>query len=381
MESKKTTPAVAISPSRQVFASVREAPNRDAHASMKQLLGGIFSGHQSDWLQGEFDIIRCFTAESIRYEENPMKSRNFNKNLLRNSAETVVTKMKALLSQEVQSYLTHFVSRIMDHKIDLTWNQYSNNCQTFCKSLLAGEIFATVLPKANPLTIQADEAPRYLLSFASKNVGSLFDTSRYQTVPSAVYFREFHTGEDLIEYFDTWPTMPLHSLCSRLLCWPCLSSETCSLKEHMWLMPHETTSILQLHLIRDRHRYKEAYQTFDPREDPPAFTDQQWVRNRLNILLALDAFLGAAGGLSSTYQLGIDYLAESRKSRSWKPKPTREVRVIQPPSKEGEYNFTLSEEGRSLPFSKSRKMKRHLDRTAVQKGKMKGLEREELPMS
>jgi hypothetical protein len=88
----------------------------------------------------------------------------------------------------------------------------------------------------------------------------------------------------------------------------------------MWLMPHETTSIIQLHLVRHRHRYKEPYQSDDPRENPPAFTDQQWMHNRLKILLALDSFLGAAGSLSSCYQQGIDILAEEGRSRSWKPR-------------------------------------------------------------
>jgi hypothetical protein len=218
VETEHTTPAIAISPSRQVYTGVRSASNRDIHASMKQVLGGVFSGHQDGWLKDEIEIIGCFTAESTKFEENPMKSRSFNRSLLRKSAERIVTRIKALLSDKVQSYLMHFSSRIMDSRINLTWNQYSNNCQAFCKRLLAGESFDTVLPREKLLKIHSGQAPRYLLSFTSENVGSFIDTSQYQTVPSAVYFREFHTGEDLIEYFDTWPTMPLHTFWSRLLC-------------------------------------------------------------------------------------------------------------------------------------------------------------------
>lgn len=308
-----------------------------------------------------------------------MKSSSFNKRQLRQSAEEVISKLKSLISDEVQLYLKCFASRIMDPSINLTWNQYPNNCQAFCNSILAGQIFDTVLPRHNPLaTTSHSQTPSYLLSFTSKNFGSLFDTSQYQTVPSAAYFREFHTNEDLIEYFDTWPAMPLQSPCSKLFCWPCLNKDTCSLCEHMWLMPHETTSILQLHLIRDRSSYNQQFKTDDPREEARVLIDEEWMSNRLQILLALDSFMGAAGGLSSSYQEGIDLLAkEGEARRVWMPRPAKEIRLIQPPSKEGEYNFTIASSGAEgkgwmLPFSKNRRMKRWLEKTTIEKGDMRG---------
>ena len=248
----------------------------------------------------------------------------------------------------------------MDPLIDLTWNQYPNNCQAFCNSILANQIFDTVLPSHNPIaTTSQSQTPSYLLSFTSKNFGSVFDTSQYQTVPSAAYFREFHTNEDLIEYFDTWLAMPLRNPCSKLFCWPCLNKDT--------------SSILQLHLIRDRSSYNQNFNTDDPREEARVLIDEEWMSNRLQILLALDSFLGAAGGLSSSYQEGIDLLAkEGEARRVWMPRPAKEIRLIQPPSKEGEYNFTIAGNGAErkgwmLPFSKNRRMKHWLDKTTDDK--------------
>ena len=377
-ETDTTTPAIAVSPSRRVFTSVRSRSRRETHASLKQVLGGLFSGHRADWLEAELGIINCFTKASTKFQEKPMKSSSFNERQLRQSAEEIISNLKSLISDEVQLYLKFFASRIMDPLIDLTWNQYPNNCQAFCNSILANQIFDTVLPRHNPIaTTSQSQTPSYLLSFTSKNFGSVFDTSQYQTVPSAAYFCEFHTNEDLIEHFDTWLAMPLRNPCSKLFCWPCLNKDTCSLCEHMWLMPHETTSILQLHLIRDRSSYNQNFNTDDPREEARVLIDEEWMSNRLQILLALDSFLGAAGGLSSSYQEGIDLLAkEGEARRVWMPRPAKEIRLIQPPSKEGEYNFTIAGNGAErkgwmLPFSKNRRMKHWLDKTTVEKGDMR----------
>lgn len=368
-ETDTTTPAIAVSPSRRVFTSVRSRSRRETHASLKQVLGGLFSGHRADWLEAEFGIINCFTKASTKFQEKPS---SFNK-------RQVISKLKSLISDEVQLYLKYFASRIMDPSINLTWNQYPNNCQAFCNGILAGQIFDTVLPRHNPVvTTSQSQAPSYLLRFTSKNFGSLFDTSQYQTVPSAAYFREFHTTEDLIEYFDTWPAMPLQSPCSKLFCWPCLNKDNCSLCEHMWLMPHETTSILQLHLIRDRSSYNQQFKTDDPREEARVLIDEEWMSNRLQILLALDSFMGAAGGLSISYQEGMALLAkEGEARRVWMPRPAKEIRLIQPPSKEGEYNFPIASSGAEgkgwmLPFSKNRRMKRWLEKTTIEKGDMRG---------
>jgi hypothetical protein len=343
---------------------------------MKQVLGGLFSGHRGDWLQGEIELVRSFADEAQNYHENPSKSQAFNKSRLRQRAERVVAVMKNMLAEEVNAYLRMIASRIVDPTTNLTWDQLSNNCQTFCGKLLGG-IFDTVLPKHNPAKFPVGPEPGYLMSFASANIGSVFDSPKYQTVPSAVYFEEFHIAEDLIEYFETWPALPLEKSCAKLLCWPCLNNETCSFVEHMWLMPHETSSVLQLHLFRDRSHYRHAYTSHDPREDQPLFfTDQEWVQNRLQILLGLDSFLGAVGGLSATYQEGIDLLAPVGLTRTWLPRRARDCRLIREPTREGEYNFTISSaEGIVLPFSRDAKMKKHLEKTTVSKGILQGLAR------
>ena len=42
---------------------------------------------------------------------------------------------------------------------------------------------------------------------------------------------------------------------------PCINDDDCSLQDHLWLMPFETLSLLQLHLLRNRRHYPRQYQT------------------------------------------------------------------------------------------------------------------------
>lgn len=220
--------------------------------------------------------------------------------------------------------------------------------------------------------VEAGELPRYLLSFASERFGSLFDTERFKTTPSSEYLTAFHINEDEIEYFETWPDIPLTTSCSKIMCWPCLNQESCTVGEHMWLMPHETMSLIQLHIIRDRHRYNHNYTTLDPKEDEPALlSDHEWFSNRLSILLALDIFLGSAGALAASYQGLSEVEAEHRDPRKWKPQLANEVGMfIRQPRREGESNFTIGKVGRSLLpslFSSDRRMEKHLKKTSPQK--------------
>lgn len=367
-----TIPAIAISPDRKMYTCVRDAPNRISHASMKQVIGGLFSGHLRHWAETESAVITALIVESERFQERPTKSREYNLKMLRTCAARITEILKASLNDEVNCYIQHFASRLNDPKTDICWDQLSNNCQTFCKKLLSGSAFETIIPKENPASIKAGERPRYLLSFASERFGSLFDTERFKTTPSSEYLTEFHINEDEIEYFDTWPDIPRTKSCAKLLCWPCLNHETCTIGEHMWLMPHETISLLQLHIIRDRHQYRHNYTTQDPKEDEPApLSDQEWFRNRLSVLLALDIFLGSAGALAASYQVLSEVRAEHQNPRHWEPQLVNDVGLyIRQPRREGESNFTIGAPRRSLLrslFSNDRKMEKHLELTTTKK--------------
>ena len=54
---------------------------------------------------------------------------------------------------------------------------------------------------------------------------------------------------DRLAIWHPFYTIPLQNPCAKLLCWPCIIGDDCSLRDHMWLMPFETLSLLQLHLL------------------------------------------------------------------------------------------------------------------------------------
>lgn len=337
---------------------------------MAQVIGGLFSGHMPKWAEAEDAVIKALMTESAQYEEKRTKSRSFNESRLRSAASRVADVLKSSFATEVSAYIRYFSSKLIEPAMDLRWNRLSNNCQIFCKKLIVdGGAFDTILPKARPLDIADGSSPRYLVSFASEKFGSQYDSLRYHTTPSSAYLAEFHTGEDIIEYFDTWPHIPKEKLCARLLCWPCQNDTDCSIAQHMWQFPHETISLMQMHILRNRTLYSHNYQTMDPLENEPnLLTDEDWFRNRLSVLLGLDTFLGAAGSLSASYQMLHDVLSEQHKKREWKPKLVKEVgmTIRQGTETDGVLNFTIENVQRSfLPqwarrYSKDGKMERHL---------------------
>jgi hypothetical protein len=363
----QTTPAVAVSPERRVFTCVRESPERVVHACTKHVLGGLFSGHLKDWAETEDKVILALISESEIFNDRPTKSLSYNEHRLRTSAQRVVDLLRQTISKEVEVYIKHFATKIADHKINLTWDPLFNNCQAFCKSLMRGGAFDTVLPTTCPSNTAPGQGPRYLLSFASENPGSKHDSARYTTTPSAAYFSNFHIDEDLIEYFETWLTIPLQNPCAKLLCWPCINDDDCSLRDHMWLMPFETMSLLQLHLLRNRRHYSRPYQTTDPfEEESEPWNDHEWFRNRLEVLLAQDTFLCAAGALVASYQVLWEASREANSNPQWVAPAVEEVgRSILNSYKPGDGNFTIENPKKSWWSLKDRAMQKHLSKNTI----------------
>jgi hypothetical protein len=323
--SERTTPAVAVSPDKKVFRCIRTAEQQSIHAATTQVLGGLFSGHNPAWSKQEETVIRLLLTESEQYEEKPAKSRAYNVKRLREASSRIVDCLKPFLAKEVSTYLRHFAALLLAPSTKLKWDRVLNNCQAFCQSLVVyPDTFRTILPPVKVLEIEEGSAPRYLLSFASETFGSLYDSAVYHTTPTSTYLAEFHTGEDIVEYFQTWTDIPKPNACAALLCWPCQTDANCSIAQHMWMFPHETTSLARMHVLRSRSSYRHIYETSDPFEEEPAlFTDEEWFRNRLLILLGLDSFLGTAGALSVSYQACSTALADQGNRREWHPEPVK----------------------------------------------------------
>lgn len=105
-----------------MYTCVRDAPNRVSHASMKQVVGGLFSGHLRDWAEMESAAVTALIEESDRFEERPTKSMEYNLRMLRTCAARITDILKASLGTEVNYYIRHFASRLNDRKTNVVWN-------------------------------------------------------------------------------------------------------------------------------------------------------------------------------------------------------------------------------------------------------------------
>jgi hypothetical protein len=329
-------------------------------------MGGLFSGHLLDWAGVEDELILKLISESEAYQERPAKSLAYNRKMLEQASERIIEIFKKNLYLEVQSYLRHFTSKIFDHRTNLSWNQFTNNCQAFCNALMGGKVFAATLTAVCPSSVRAGTQPRYLLSFLADTIGSIWDSSKFLTTPSGAYFREFHIDEDEIEYFQTWPTIPFDKYCAKILCWPCINGN-CTIKNHVWLMPSESASILQLHLIRGRLNY-ERYETMDPFEETTPMSDGEWLQNRLGILLAHEIFLSSAGALSQAFQ--VQWEDQPQDARQWLPgKANTEGHAILEPTQEGDANFTIEVKAGFTWRKRDRTLRKWLSKTGISKAR------------
>ncbi|KAF2152246.1 hypothetical protein K461DRAFT_293930 [Myriangium duriaei CBS 260.36] len=216
---RRLCPAVAVSPDRKVFRCNRVVSQQNIHATTMHVLGGLFSGHNPAWSEREDEVIKLLVAESSKYEEKPTKSRAYNERRLQEASARIVAFLKSFLKEEVSSYLQHLTSFLFAPSTNLRWDQISNNCQTFCQKLITHrKTFDTIFPKTKLEEIVEGSQPRFLLSFASEKFGALYDSTVYHTTPTAAYLAEFHTGEDIVEYFQTWPNIPKPNDCAALLC-------------------------------------------------------------------------------------------------------------------------------------------------------------------
>ncbi|KAH9206923.1 hypothetical protein DL95DRAFT_416112 [Leptodontidium sp. 2 PMI_412] len=115
--------------------------------------------------------------------------------------------------------------------------------------------------------------------------------------PTLRYMRYFHMGKDIIQYFQ--------------------QEDSCSMGSNVWLAPHETLSIIQLHLTRSQHLYVDL-------RTGEAMDDAAWIQNRITVLSTLATFLATAGAIMKAYH---DLAAHSLNTKNtyslndWHPRP------------------------------------------------------------
>jgi hypothetical protein len=176
---------------------------RKLNGSIKQCLGGLFSGHEKAWEKAEDEIVLRFLNLSKAY--TPGLTREYNKlqaqELLVASGD-LVGLLKENIGPTVRTYLHRLLCQLWDPSVLLTWSQTSNNCQIFCDKLVLQKQFSACFPSTRPVLDPAhgaDPAINYLFSFCAR-----FPSLSEDLVVSRLdeYFQSFHQEFDIIDHFD-----------------------------------------------------------------------------------------------------------------------------------------------------------------------------------
>jgi uncharacterized membrane protein YgcG len=276
---------------------------------MKQVVGSPFTGLSNAQLEN--DIIDGLISASRRSFDDPGLNASDREEYLKRLLNPLIDKLKALISSEVSIYLKTIVTRLLDPGTSLRWSATSNNCQNFCDSLLDWDTFGPLV--AERLAGDSEDAPRnplYIMSFLCRPAGyirgqmkSKFDVPNGLTEEYLLKFRygrhdEADIVDTLEEYWYDWGGFgkPLYKY-QDLFPWDCteaygrypVTCGDCNLAKHVWAFPFDSWSIISLHLARDKYLYPPT----DPK-DPKILSEEDWMRNRLTILLAQEALTSAA---------------------------------------------------------------------------------------
>lgn len=302
--SRQRSLAVGGDSERRLWQQNRPVGNSKRYkAVMKQVVGVPFTGtlSQSDGSIEETKIIqRLIEASKIPLYDPGMSARD-KKRAMDSALEPAMDLLKSLLQARVKIYLESIAKRLLNPSIPLTWSATSNNCQSFCNSLIDTDLF-------EPLV--SSERELYLMSFVCPQEGYLRNKvhTKYD-VPSGLteeYLLRFHFGrhddadviDTLQEYWYDWGAFgaPLYKY-QDLFPWDCTEAYgknpvkcgDCNLAKHILAFPFDAWSIVELHLARDQHMYA-----------PPSNIPNSWMHNRLLILGAFSILTRAAAAMAKT---------------------------------------------------------------------------------
>jgi hypothetical protein len=275
---------------------------------MKQVAGGAFSGLFNEALEDKI-------IEELLHESQLLfdRSSSEDETMLEQSLGRLIALLKGLLDPRIEIYLETVASRLLDPKTNLHWDFRTNNCQTFCDSLLDQKLFGPLLAS---LQSQNGEArnPLYLMSFVSRPgsynkepVKTKFDVPSGLIEEYLLRFRYgIHDESDIVdtlqEYWYDWGAFggQIYKY-QDLFPWDCTEAfgrypticNNCNIAKHTWAFPFDSWSIAALHLTKDRHLYPAT----DP-QDPQPLSDLDWMKNRCTVLLAQDVLLTAAAAMA-----------------------------------------------------------------------------------
>jgi hypothetical protein len=284
---------------------------------MKQVVGGAFSGQLDPQLEN--DITQQLITEAANYKDDFRNSRAFQERRLNDAAERLFHKTKRFLEPRIRRILRIIVRKLFDRHIDLEWNERKNNCQNFCDAIIDYEAFGALFGEAtvsnsDHITV---EQPLYLMSFVCRP-GSYIEAtpSNKLDVPAGLteeYLLKFRYGrhddadivDTLQEYWYDWGGFGKNLYRFQdLFPWDCTEAydkypgkcNDCSISKHVWSFPFDSWSIIQLHLQKNRNLYQGAL-------EDGILLDEDWMRNRLKVLLAQDVLITGAVHMARSYEL------------------------------------------------------------------------------
>lgn len=309
--------ALALNEDRLLYSQLRDQRKTKRYkTALKQVVGGAFSSLFSSDLEAEvIDLVIAGSQENLEDEDESPRN---NKKLLNSVLEKIMARLVKLMKSRVDIMLQSITQRLLDSSVKLHWDQKINNCQKFCDSLIDFQKYGGLMPDASETSLPGD-GPLYLMSFVcrpesyerERRVQTKFDVPSGLCEEYLLKFRYgFHVDSDIIdslqEYWYDWGAFgsPLYRY-QDLFPWDCTEAygrsstkcNDCSISKHIWSFPFDSWSIAELHLTRGRMMY------------PDVTSDQDWMKNRLMVLLAQAALVTAAKAMAES--------ATFRKSTSW----------------------------------------------------------------
>ncbi|KAK2768344.1 hypothetical protein FQN54_000198 [Arachnomyces sp. PD_36] len=282
---------------------------------MKQVVGVPFCGLYKPELENE--IIRELVSASKQRFDDPALPEKEQRRVLDETLQQILYKIIELMGSQAKTYLTSIASRLLDPSVNLGWNARTNNCQSFCDSLIDTNLFGALIDQnRSPRDPNKEIAPPlYLISFVCRPAGymkrvikSKFDVPNGLTEEYLLKYRygRYHDADiidTLQEYWHDWGAFnktpyPFQDLFP----WDCTEAYgkypvKCgefNIAKHIWAFPFDSWSIISLHLQRDRCLYPH---TELPGATSQPLSDQEWMRNRLTVLTAQSTLIRAAAAM------------------------------------------------------------------------------------
>ena len=309
--------ALALSEDRLLYSQLRDRRKTKRYkTALKQVVGGQFSGLFSPDIEAEIvDLVICGSQENLDDEDESPRN---NKKLLNSVLEPIMERLVTLMEPRVDIMLGSIAQRLLDPSVKLHWDKKTNNCQNFCDNLINYQLYGGLISRLSEHK-QLGLHPLYLLSFVcrpesyrrERRVRTKFDVPSGLCEEYLLKFRYgFHVDSDIIdslqEYWYDWGAFggPLYRY-QHLFPWDCTEAygrssvkcNDCKISKHVWSFPFDSWSIAELHLTRGKMMY------------PDVTSAQDWMKNRMTVILAQTALVTAAKAMAESVAF--------RKATSW----------------------------------------------------------------